>query len=103
MTHDDAPKPKAAADPKPEDSKPAETKSAESKPNESKPDESKHALPKPTPRAKRILFVLASIVVGVAAVILVLSWFFTRRAEAKDRRQREATEKLGPKLTVMTV
>ncbi len=79
-----------------------EAEQRESKENPSA-EPGEHELPKPSPRATRILYVVTSALVSVAAVVLVLAWFFSRRAEAKDRKQREATEKLGPKLAVLEV
>lgn len=60
-------------------------------------------LPKPSPRAKKVLFGLGAVLVSVALIVLLMSWFFSRRAEAKDRKARENTEALGPKLAVMQV
>ena len=60
-------------------------------------------MPEPTPRAKRVLTTVLAGLLLLSAVVLVFAWLFGRRAEAKDRRQREAVERKGPKLAVVRV
>ncbi len=60
-------------------------------------------VPSPSQRARRMLVVITAVLLFSAAVVLVITWLFGRRAEAKNRKQRENVEQAGPKLVVMKV
>ncbi len=66
-------------------------------------EEQDRAVPRPSPRARRLLVAVAAALLFSAAAIFVSAWLFGRRAEAKNRKQRESVEQAGPKLTVVKV
>ena len=86
-----------------EDPKGSSPRNSEQPQQPDEPKEANAALPTPSKRARRALLGVIGALLLLAATVLVLSWFFGHRAEAKDRHEREAVARKGPKLSVVQV